>query len=134
MPLSTASILSGATYVTPTGGTALTFAGRGAQNNTHILVDSAATDARTQKSIVCSVKDPKVSAGAPNGYTQARVTVTTKSPKTLANLNITVNTMQTTMATDTETTAAEIAELKLQHIQAIMDADFTALWLNRSLA
>ena len=134
MSLINASVLSGATYVAPTGGSALAFAGRGAQNGSHVLYESAATDARTQKSIVCSVKDAKVSAGAPNGYTQNRATLTYKEPLTLDNANITVNTMQCNLAVDVETTAAEMLEMKNLMCQFIMDTDFTEFWNNRSLA
>jgi hypothetical protein len=134
MSLINASVLSGATYNVPTGGSALAFAGRGASGNTHILYDTSSTDARTQKTLVCTVKDPKVSAGAPNGYTQARSKILFKSPLELDNGNVTVNTGAAEFAVDVETTSAEFDELKLILCQAIMDTDFTEFWQNRSLS
>jgi len=133
MSLINASILEGATYVVPTGGSALAFAGRGAQGNTHVLYDTAAVDARTQKTIVCTVKDPKPSAGAPNGYTQARTSILMKDPLSLDNGGLTVNTAGANFAIDVETTSAEFADMKLRLCQCIMDTDFDAFWLNRSL-
>lgn len=55
-----------------------------------------------------SVKRPKVSANAPGGYTQMRLTVFAKTPKTLANGNLTYNTRKLEISVDPETTPAEI--------------------------
>lgn len=134
MPLSNASVLSGATYVTPTGGTALPFGSLGIRNNTNTLFATGDADLRTRRTVVCSVKEPKVSLGAPNGYTQARRTMVAKSPLTLDNGNVTVNTGRTEFSFDVETSAAEIDELKIVQIQLIMDSDFSEFIENGSLA
>lgn len=134
MSLNNASVLSGATYVAPTGGSALAFESLGVRNNTNEIFATADTDLRTRRSIVCTVKDPKVSASAPNGYTQARRTATFKSPLSLDNGNVTVNTAKVEFAFDVETTEAELDEMKLILCQAIMDSDFDNFYADGSLA
>jgi len=133
MPLQTASVLSGAT-ITPSGGTALAFTGAGIRNNTHPLFVAADADLRTRRTMMCTVKDPKVSASAPNGYTQARSSVTFKSPLSLDNGSITVNTVRVEVSYDVETSAAELAELKVIGAQILTDSDFDALFQSQSLA
>lgn len=134
MSLINASVLSGATYAAPTGGTAMPFVGRGIQGNSHTLYESGATDARVQKTLVCTFKDAKISPSAPNGYTQKRAVLLQKEPLALDNGNRTINTFSSTLSVDIETTVAEIDEMKLRHCQYIMDSDFTEFWKNGSLA
>jgi len=133
MPLSTASVLSGATTAA-SGGSALAFTGAGIRNNSHALYVAADTDLRTRRALVCSVKEPKVSSSAPNGYTQARSTVTYKAPLSLDNGNVTVNTVRVEVSYDVETSAAELTELKCIGSQILTDADFDALFQSQSLA
>jgi hypothetical protein len=73
-----------------------------------------------------SVKEPKVSEGAPNGYTQARTVVMVKYPMVLDNGNLTVNTISINVATDIETSDAERDELLLLAAQIINNSDFRA--------
>lgn len=133
MSLSNASVLSGAT-ITPSGGTALPFSSLGIQNSSNTIYATGDADLRTRRSIVCSVKDPKVSAGAPNGYTQARATAVFKSPLELDNGMITVNTVRVEFAYDVETSQAEIDELKVIAAQICTDADFAGLIADLSLS
>lgn len=132
MSLTNASVLSGAT-ITPSGGSALPFASLGIRNNTNVLYATGDADLRTRRSIVCSVKEPKVSTGAPNGYTQARATMIFKSPLTLDNGNVTVNTVRVEIAYDVETSAAEVTELSVIGAQLLADADFSSLISDLSL-
>lgn len=127
MSLSNASVLSGAT-ITPSGGTAVPFTGAGIQSNVHTLVATGDASLLTRRSIVCSAKDPKVSPGAPNGYTQARATVVFKSPMELDNGNVTVNTVRIEVAYDAEASAAEVDELRIMAAQCLIDADFDDLY------
>jgi len=132
MSLSNASISSGAT-VAPTGGSALAFAGAGIRGNTHSIYATADTDLRTRRSIVCTVKEPKVAAGAPNGYSQARTSFTLKSPLALDNGNVTVNTVRIEFSFDPETTQTEVEELRILAAQICSDADFEAAVKSQSL-
>jgi len=123
MSLNNASVSSGAT-VAPTGGTALAFASRGIIGSSNTLYVDADTDSRTRRSLVCTVKDAKISASAPNGYTQQRTAFVFKSPLTLDNGNVTVNKVNIEFAFDVETTDAEIEELRVIAAQICCDADF----------
>lgn len=132
MSLSNASVLSGAT-VAASGGSALPFASLGIRNESNTLYATGDADLRTRRQIVCSIKEPKVSAGAPNGYTQARRTMVFKSPLLLDNGNITVNTVRVEFSYDVETSNAEVVELKSIGAQMICDSDFGDLIEDGSL-
>lgn len=134
MSLNNASVLTGATYVAPSGGTALPFGSTGLRNNTNVLYATGDSDLRTRRTITCAVKEPKTSVSAPNGMTQARASLVFKSPLTLDNGNITVNTVRIEFAYDVETSVAEIDELKIIASQLIGDSDFDELIANISLA
>jgi len=133
MPLTSASVLTGAT-ITPSGGSALAFDGAGIRNGTHTLNCDADTDLRTRRQFVCSVKEPRPSAGAPNGSTQARAAIVFKSPLALDNDNVTVNTVRVEVAYDPETTSAEIDELLVIGAQMFSDSDFTDFYKQLSLS
>jgi hypothetical protein len=118
----------------PTGGSALAFSSAGQSAGINTLYATADTDLRTRRSIVATVKDPKVSASAPNGYTQARATVVYKAPLALDNGGVTVNTVRIEFAYDVETSTAEKTELLVIASQICNDADFTELFQNLSLS
>jgi hypothetical protein len=86
------------------------------------------TELLTAKSIDFSVKEPTVSASAPNGYTQARRVALLRFPLELDNGNRTVCTAKVELAVDVEATSAEIAEYVLITSQVLADADFAAFW------
>lgn len=132
MSLSNASISTGAT-VAPSGGSALAFAGSGARGDTHEIYATADTDLRTRRSIVTTVRKPRVLASAPNGYSQARCSFALKSPLTLDNGLVTVNTVRIEFSFDPETTQAEIEELRILAAQICSDADFAAAVKSLSL-
>lgn len=132
MPLSTASILSGATMA-PSGGSALDFASAGQSKGVNTLYATDDTDLRTRRSIVATTKDPKVSSSAPNGYTQARSTVVYKAPLVLDNGNVTVNTVRIEVSSDVETSTAEKTELLVIASQICNDADFVEFFQQLSL-
>ena len=123
MTLSSASVSSGAT-VAPTGGSALAFQSRGIVGNTNTIYVDADADSRTRRSIVCTIKDAKVSTSAPNGMTQQRCTFILKSPLTLDNGLVTVNKVSIEFAYDVETSDAEVEELRILAAQICSDADF----------
>lgn len=126
MSLSNAAIVVAPTSIAPTGGTALTFSSNGIQGPGQLqLVVPADTDMRTRRTLDVTVKSAKVSVGAPNGYTQNRVSYFYRKPKLLANGKITVNTAKIEFSYDVETTQAEIQELLDVSAQICFDADFT---------
>lgn len=133
MPLSSASILSGAT-ITPSGGTALAFGSEGIVNNTNLIYATADTDYRTRKEMACTVKKPKPLTTAPNGYSQSRNKIVIRVPLTLANGLVTSQTLLIEQSVDVESTAAVNLELRKLAAQALIDADYTAFWDSSSLA
>lgn len=132
MSLNNASISSGAT-VAPTGGSALAFEGSGARGNSHTIYATADTDLRTRRTIVATVREPKVLVSAPNGYSQARASFLLKSPLSLDNGGLTVNTVRIEFSYDPETSHTEIEELRVLAAQICSDADFEGAVKNLSL-
>lgn len=132
MALNGAGILVGAT-ISPTGGTATTFASAGIQNSVQTLNNNDDTDLRTRRQIVASTKSPSVLASAPNGYTQARNSVTIKWPQTLTNGKVSVDTMRIELSRDVETTQAEVLEYLKQGAQVLIDSDFLDYWYDLNL-
>jgi hypothetical protein len=132
MSLQSFSVLSGGT-ITPSGGTALAFKSAAPRGNEVNCYATADTDLRSRRSITCSVKEPKISASAPAGYTQARVGILYKAPLALDNGNTTVDTVKCEFAFDPETVDAEITEMQVLMAQFIVSSDFTDLIHSLSL-
>lgn len=86
-----------------------------------------------QTTINFSVKEPKVSSGAPNGYTQARNVCKVSVPKLLANGKYTINTLTMELAVDQETTDAQIQSLLVLAAQLLADSDFSSYWKQQAL-
>lgn len=133
MSLSSASILVDGTVAT-TGGTATTFITKGNTLNQHNLILNDGSEFIAQPTVSFTVKEPKVNAGSPNGYTQARCTVVYKKPLLLDNGSYTVNTGKIELSVDHETTDAEIASMLVVLAQLIHDSDYTDFWKKQSLA
>ena len=133
MSIDNASLFEGAP-VAPSGGTALPFGPLGASKGVNTIYATDDTDLRSRREIVFTTKEPKVSASAPAGYTQARAVAVFKSPLELDNGNSTVNTVRIEVAYDAETSTAEKTELMAMAAQICSDADFTAFFHNLSLA
>lgn len=132
MSLSNASVSSGAT-VAPTGGSALAFSGSGPRGNSHVIFATADTDLRTRRTITTVVREPRILASAPNGYSQARTQFTFKSPLTLDNGLVTVNKVTIEFSSDPETSQAELEEMRVIAAQICSDADFESAVKNLSL-
>jgi hypothetical protein len=92
------------------------------------LDDGASELLRTE--VVASVKAPKVSVSAPNGYTQSRTSIFFKVPKLLANGKTTVNTFELKGAFDPETTDAERATVRNMAIQVL--ENYPSFWDDRA--
>jgi hypothetical protein len=134
MSLKTASVLKDGTVAT-TGGTATTFIDKGTspQCNSWVGILDDGSEFLAQSSATFTVKDPKVQSSAPNGYTQARSSVVLKVPLALDNGEYTLNTIKIELAVDHETTAAEIATMKVYAAQFLQDSDFTEFWTKQAL-
>lgn len=129
MSLKNAVVKTGATHA-PTGGSDLTFGDFGTVGTKVALGVPADTDMRLRRSIDGSFKTPRANASSPNGYTQARATLTFKKPILLANGKITVNTIQVSVAYDWEASDAQKQELMDVGAQMCYDADFISFFKN----
>lgn len=134
MSLQNAAVVTAPSAFTPTGGTALTFTLISQSANGVSIAVAADTDSRTRRRIETSLTVPRVSAAAPNGYTQARNELKFKKPKLLANGKFTTNEIIIQLRSDPETTQVEIQELLDVGAQALTDSDFSNFWKLQSLA
>lgn len=132
MSIRSSSILVDGT-VAITAGTATASISKGNDLNIHTVVLDDSSEFIDQTTMVFTAKDPKVSASAPNGYTQQRNTVKINVPLALDNLQRTVNTVTVIVACDPETTDAEKASMRVLATNVLNDSDFTAFWDDGSL-
>lgn len=133
MTIKSSSILSGATSVSATGGSATTMIDKGTNGLTTVIMDDGAEFA-LQTKLEFSIQDPVVSSAAPNGFTQARSKCRLLKPLLLDNGNYTTNTGLVQFSWDPETTDAERKEIRYLVAQAIVDSDFDEFYNNQSLA
>ena len=133
MSIASSSILYDVT-VAASGGTATSMIVRGnTLNSTEVILDDSAEFA-LQTKIEFSVKEPRVQASAPNGYTQARMNCRVLKPLLLDNGSYTVNTGGVQLSVDPETTVAEIQTMLSLMAQAATDSDFLDFWSKQSVA
>lgn len=131
MSLATASILKDGTLAA-TGGTATAFTRISGDNVSALCVfDGTSILSRTEATM--SRKSPKVNAGSPDGYTQARRTIVIKIPRTLASGALTYDTWRVESARSVETTAAQHTTAKGEVAQILFDTDFDEFWEEGSL-
>jgi len=133
MSISTASVLVNGTVAT-TGGTATTFISKGQNLDVHNTILDEGNEFIAQSTVSFNIKSPKVSTGAPNGFTQARNTVRISSPLALDNGSYTTNVLSISLAVDPETTDAEIETMLVLAAQILADSDYSDFWKKQSLA
>lgn len=133
MSISQLSLLESAT-ITPSGGTALPFGSTAPANGTVKAFSTIDTDLRSRRTIDFSVKEPKILATAPAGYTQARANCYLRVPFTLDNGNTTTNTLKIEVAYDAEATQAEVLELRKLGAQILVDSDLDEFFEQLSIA
>jgi hypothetical protein len=128
-----ASLLVGTT-ISATGGTATSLISKGDTLEQHNTALDDGSSLAEQTEINFTIKQPKVNASSPAGYTQARNVVVISSPKTLANLAVTKNSCRIEFSFDRETTDAEKATMRELAAQAIIDTDFVSFWNSQSVS
>lgn len=127
MPITSAVLKDNATAIAPTGGSDITIASLGLSNailNTYVSND---TSMLTRRTLSFSSKDPKVNAGSPGGYTQARRKITLVSPRSITVGTSTVLTQDKVtieIATDVSATNAQINNLRYLAAQVLGYANF----------
>lgn len=133
MPLNGAIVKSGATAMTPTGGSDKTFTTDGVviPNGIHIA-NAAQTDFRIREHLAIRNRVPTLNG---NGkWTRDRKAVTITIPKLLADGTYVNNTMRIEREVHPEATVAEAKELCMLAAQVLSDSDFDAYWQSGSLA
>lgn len=133
MSLSSLTVQRAPSGISFTGGTTESYSVKSSSGKTLNLMCTADTDYRTARTMSFTANPPNIAPLAPNGYTQARNSVTLKVPKLLANGKITVNTINVTISTDVETTSAEISFLMDTMSQVMSSANAVTFFHNQAL-
>lgn len=124
MSLNAASIPVGASY-SPSGGSATSMVSLGQTPGENQLFLDDGSDLILRRLCTATSKPPQPSSGAPNGYTQQRLTLFWKIPLLLDNGNYTTNTVKIELRFDPETDSSERAFMRELLTHAGADADFT---------
>lgn len=133
MPLNGAIVKSGASAMTPTGGTDKTFTTDGVTipNGIHVA-NAGQADFRIREHIAIRNRVPVLNGGGT--WTRDRKAVTLTIPKLLSDGTYVNNVIRLEREVHPESTAAEALELNMLAAQILSDADFTAYWSAGSLA
>lgn len=121
------------TYGTGTATTLKTLGDSMSQHSLWASVTGEDLPLQQRTEVAATIKQPKVSATAPNGYTQARNTIVVKAPLVLDNGNVTVNTVKIEISVDVETTSAEKATLRDYASQLLTESSFEEFWNSQSI-
>jgi hypothetical protein len=133
MPFLSGNFLDGGTC-SATGGASVGFLSGGVSNlqSTYIVDDSS--DLLDQRVVNLSVRPHKPLSSAPNGYTQARSRLNYQVPLALDNGETTVNSITIELSIDPETSVSEIATMKHNVAQFLIDSDFDNFWAKQSMS
>ncbi len=115
-----------------TGGTSTSVLSKGSTLSKRSVILDDSSEYIDQTRIEFSAQDPRVSTGAPNGYTQARSSFVMEVPLLLDNGKRTINTLTCKIAVDPETTDAEIAEMLSQGAQMLYSSALLNFWQKQS--
>jgi hypothetical protein len=117
-----------------TGGTATGVKVKGSTLTTKDVILDDSSEFIDQTKISFSIKDPKPSVSAPNGYTQGRASVALLVPLALDNGAYTTNTLRLELSCDHETTDAEIESMLVIAAQLLSDSDFSDFWKSLTIS
>lgn len=132
MALNNSVIKAAATSLTVTGGTDVTFKinGQSVSNGVQLHNEGQA-DFRIRENLTAKNRPPV--AQKDGSYTKGKRQVTLVMPKLLVSGAVTYNLWRGEMEVHPETTAAEMADLKLRGAQLMCDSDFDGFWAFGSL-
>lgn len=133
MPLNGAIIKDGASAMTPTGGSDMTFTsdGQTVSGGLH-LANAAQADFRIRENMSVKQKVPTLSGSGV--YSKDKKTVTYVEPKILASGVTVFNLIRIEREVHPESTAAEALNLNMMGAQILADSDFASFWSAGSLA
>lgn len=123
MTIATMTLLEGAT-ITPSGGSALTWAASSSSNGNSIKAYCEQdTNLLLRRNIEFSVTEPRPNSASVSGVTLARNAIYVKVPRTLASGDVTTETIQIKFARHAETLAADILEMRKLGAQLFIDSE-----------
>jgi hypothetical protein len=133
MPLKGAVIKDGASAMTPTGGSDMTFNedGQPVVGGVH-LANTAQTDFRIRENMTVKQKVPTISASGV--YSKDKKSITYVEPKILASGVTVFNLIRIEREVHPESSAAEALNLNMVGAQLLSDSDFANFWAAGSLA
>lgn len=132
MPLKGQVLKDGATALTPTGGTDMTFTSSPVQVAGGIAVQNAAqTDFRVRENMQIRQTVPKVLADGT--FTRDSKSVTYAEPKLLTSGAVVINFIRIERCVHPESTAAETKNLNMIGGQILSDADWDGFWTGGSM-
>lgn len=134
MTLQAGTVKDGASALTPTGGSDMSFTpdGQTVANGIH-LANAAQTDFRVRENLTFKSKVPSLNA-ATGVYSKGKQSLTYVEPKILADGSTVFNLIRIEVEVHPEATAAEALNLRMMGGQFISDADYNAFWTTGSLA
>lgn len=133
MAIQTAAVIDAPTP-SFSGGTSYNLATKSQSVNALSTVVTDGSEFVSQTKIDFSIRDPRVLANAPNGYTQARSLVSIKIPLLLDNGKTTINTLRMELAVDHEMTNTEILKLLNYGSQILVVSDYANFWYSQLLS
>jgi hypothetical protein len=133
MALNGATIKTGITAMTPTGGSTVTFTSDGVTipNGLHVS-DASQADIRIRKNITFKNKPEQL--GSDGVWTKARRSITIVAPKTLASTKSNFPLIRIEVESHPENTAAERLDLAMMGADALSNAAIAAFLASGSLA
>lgn len=121
--------------VSTTGGADLTLSQVGGSSPTSVTCALGTGDYKTLRTIDFKIALPRINASSPNGYTQRRMEAVCKFPRELANGNLTVDTVRILLATDVETSDANMLTMRKVAAELLYrESEFSDFWDQQSLA
>lgn len=133
MPLSSLIVKRGATAMTPTAGTDVTFTPDGVvvTRGVHVA-DASEADFRIRQSMMFQNRNPALNSDGT--YTKDKKVCTITKPKILATGKVVFNVLRIEREIHPESTAAEALDFNMLGAQVLSDSDVTAFWASGSLA
>jgi hypothetical protein len=131
MTIASSVILVGGTTST-TGGTSTPFIEKSIDSKGHKVILDDGSEFIDSATVNFTTKDPVVSSGAPNGYTQQRSAAHVVVPKQLENGKRTTNTVKCEIAFDPETSDTEKQALLEMGAQLLIQSALADFWKKQS--
>lgn len=133
MGIQSLGIVTGATSIAATGGSAETFTpdGQKVDNGIH-LIDAAIADFRVRPHVTLKYRPPVLQSTG--DYSKAKNEVSFVVPKLLASGKTVFNVVRISVECHPESTAAEQKDLRYRGALFMVDTDTDAFWASGSLA